>query len=102
MKNLKETEANDWDLVDQWNKQQSEEQDDNSIDVASVANEFDRLLTNTTQVFETSTLLTKESKAFGNIYHNKALFTLEFRDEKFLSIILMMCQRRDLKLHGKN
>lgn len=81
-KTLKETEANDWDLVDQWNKQQSEEQDDNSIDVASVANEFDRLLTNTTQVFETSTLLTKESKAFGNIYHNKALFTLEFRDEK--------------------
>ena len=67
-----------------------------------VANEFDRLLTNTTQVFETSTLLTKESKAFGNIYHNKALFTLEFRDEKVLSIILMMCQRRDLKLHGKN
>lgn len=79
---LKDTEANDWDLVDQWNKQQSEEQADTSVDVASIANEFDKLLTNAAQVFEASTLLTSESKAFGNIYHNKPLVTLEFRDEK--------------------
>ncbi|RCK60310.1 Exosome complex exonuclease RRP6 [Candida viswanathii] len=83
----KETEAGDWDQVDQWMKNQTLQQDENLVDdVAGSLEIFESLVEQSSLVFDNSVkLLNKDSVAFTSIYNDRnPLYTLEFTDKKVI------------------
>ncbi|RCK55942.1 Exosome complex exonuclease RRP6 [Candida viswanathii] len=83
----KETEAGDWDQVDQWMKSQTRQQDENLVDdVAGSLEIFESLVEQSSLVFDNSVkLLSKDSVAFTSIYNDgNPLYTLEFIDKKVI------------------
>ncbi|EMG47768.1 RRP6 Exosome complex exonuclease RRP6 [Candida maltosa Xu316] len=84
-KTVRQTEANDWDLVDKWNKEKTGEVEKVELEADEVIQAFESLQKSTAALFnEGSQLLCQESVVFKSIYNDKTLYSLEFKGEKVI------------------